>query len=89
MGSCNAVVMRGNGVVVAADSLPKAVALTWYLEDAARLELAVLSAGLQQQSVILEATERERRATSAGGIFERMWDYLCAGDPEYLQQEQS
>jgi HCOMODA/2-hydroxy-3-carboxy-muconic semialdehyde decarboxylase len=89
MGSRNAVVMRGNGVVVAADSLPKAVALTWYLEDAARLELAVLSAGLQQQSVILEATERERRATSAGGIFERMWDYLCAGDPEYLQQEQS
>jgi HCOMODA/2-hydroxy-3-carboxy-muconic semialdehyde decarboxylase len=89
MGSRNAVVMRGSGVVVAADSLPKAVALTWYLEDAARLELAVLSAGLQQQSVILEATERERRATSAGGIFERMWDYLCAGDPEYLQQEQS
>jgi HCOMODA/2-hydroxy-3-carboxy-muconic semialdehyde decarboxylase len=82
MGDRNAVVMRGNGVVVAADSLPQVVALTWYLEDAARLELAVLGAGLENESVVLEAEERERRATTAGGIFERMWDYLCAGDPE-------
>lgn len=82
MGESNAVVMRGNGVVVAADSLPKVLALTWYLEDAARLELAVLGAGLDQESVVLEPVERERRATAAGGIFERMWEYLCAGDPE-------
>ncbi|HSV37075.1 MAG TPA: class II aldolase/adducin family protein [Ramlibacter sp.] len=84
MGDSNAIVMRGNGLVVAADSLPQVVALTWYLEDAARLELAVLGAGLEQASVLLDANERERRATSAGGIFERMWDYLCAGDPELL-----
>ncbi|HSV51877.1 MAG TPA: class II aldolase/adducin family protein [Burkholderiaceae bacterium] len=84
MGDSNAIVMRGNGLVVAADSLPKVVALTWYLEDAARLELAVLGAGLEQVSVVLDANERERRATSAGGIFERMWDYLSAGDPELL-----
>lgn len=82
MSDRNAVVMRGNGVVVSADSLPKVVALTWYLEDAARLELAILSAGLEQDSVVLDATERERRAISAGGIFERMWEYLSAGDPE-------
>ena len=53
MGPCAAVVMRGNGVVVAADSLRKAVGLTWYLEDAARLELAVLAAGLEADSVVL------------------------------------
>lgn len=82
MGDRNAVVMRGNGVVVAADSLPQVVALTWYLEDAARLELAVLGAGLEPASVVLDAGECERRATAAGGIFERMWDYLCAGDAE-------
>jgi HCOMODA/2-hydroxy-3-carboxy-muconic semialdehyde decarboxylase len=82
MGESNAVVMRGNGLVVAADSLQKVVALTWFLEDAARLELAVLSAGLEAQSQVLAAGERERRATAAGGIFERMWEYLCAGDPE-------
>lgn len=88
MGERNAVVMRGNGVVVVADSLPKVVSLTWYLEDAAKLELAVLAAGLDQDSVVLDAAERERRATSKGGIFERMWEYLTHGDPEsHLQEE--
>lgn len=88
MGSSNAVVMRGNGVVVAAESLPQVVALTWYLEDAARLELAIRAAGLEQTSVVLSAAERGRRATSSGGIFERMWEYLTAGDPELLTQDE-
>jgi HCOMODA/2-hydroxy-3-carboxy-muconic semialdehyde decarboxylase len=87
MGNANAIVMRGNGVLVASDSLAKAVVLTWYLEDAARIELAVLGAGLQDESVVLDAAERERRATDAGGIFERMWEYLSAGDPEINFQE--
>jgi HCOMODA/2-hydroxy-3-carboxy-muconic semialdehyde decarboxylase len=82
MGSRNAVVMRGNGLVVAAGSLLNAVSLTWYLEDAAKLELSVLSAGLECESIVLSPQERERRAVSAGGIFERMWDYLTASDPE-------
>jgi HCOMODA/2-hydroxy-3-carboxy-muconic semialdehyde decarboxylase len=82
LGQRAAVVMRGNGVVVAADSLQKAVGLTWYLEDAARLELAVLAAGLEADSVVLTAEECALRATDAGGIFERMWEFLTAGDPE-------
>jgi HCOMODA/2-hydroxy-3-carboxy-muconic semialdehyde decarboxylase len=82
MGDARAVVMRGNGLVVAADSLAKVVSLTWYLEDAARLELAVLAAGIAQESVVLTPAECEHRATSSGGIFERMWDHLTAGDPE-------
>ena len=36
--------MRGNGLVVVADSLAQVVSLIWYLEDAARTELAVRSA---------------------------------------------
>jgi HCOMODA/2-hydroxy-3-carboxy-muconic semialdehyde decarboxylase len=67
---------------MAADSLEKMVCLTWYLEDAARLELAVLGAGLEAASAVLTPAECDRRATSAGGIFERMWDYLTFGDPE-------
>lgn len=82
LADCNAVVMRGNGVVVVADCLQKVVGLTWYLEDAARLELAVLAAGLEHESVVLPPEACERRATSAGGIFERMWEHLTAGDPE-------
>jgi HCOMODA/2-hydroxy-3-carboxy-muconic semialdehyde decarboxylase len=82
LGDRNAVVMRGNGVVVVAESLEKVLGLTWYLEDAARLELAVLAAGLDEAGVLLSEAERTRRATDAGGIFERMWQYLTAGDPE-------
>jgi HCOMODA/2-hydroxy-3-carboxy-muconic semialdehyde decarboxylase len=84
MGDASAVVMRGNGVVVAADSLRKAVSFTWYLEDAARIEFAVLSAGLEHVSATLQADECAHRATFAGGIVERMWEYLTAGDPELL-----
>ena len=82
LGKGNAVVMRGNGTVVAAESLIHAVVLTWYLEDAARLELQLLAAGLASESVVLTQAERRLRATDAGGIFERMWSYLTAGDPE-------
>lgn len=86
MGESRAVVMRGNGLVVAADSLVKVVSLTWYLEDAARIELAVLAAGIENESVVLTASECDLRATSSGGIFERMWDYLTAGDSEINQE---
>ena len=82
LGDGAAVVMRGNGTVVAAASLIQAVVLTWYLEDAARLELAVLAAGLEATGATLDERECQQRATGAGLIFERMWDHLTAGDPE-------
>jgi HCOMODA/2-hydroxy-3-carboxy-muconic semialdehyde decarboxylase len=82
LGDRRALVMRGNGLVVAGDSVESAVVLTWYLEDAARLELAVLGAGLGEASVVLDPAACARRATTDGRIFERMWDYLVAGDPE-------
>jgi HCOMODA/2-hydroxy-3-carboxy-muconic semialdehyde decarboxylase len=82
IGQGNVVVMRGNGAVVAAPTLEKALVLTWYLEDAAKVELQVRSAGLEAQGVVLNEEEAALRATDAGRIFERMWDYLSAGDPE-------
>ncbi len=80
LGSARAILMRGNGVVTAAETLERAVVLTWYFEDAARVELDVLRAGLEP--VVLTAGEATRRATFQGGIVERMWAYLIAGDPE-------
>ncbi|MDB5851301.1 MAG: cmtD [Rhodoferax sp.] len=82
LGTGVSIVMRGNGAVVAADSLVKATVLTWYLEDAARLELQVLAAGLEAGSVVLTTAERQARATDSGAIFERMWQFITAGDPE-------
>lgn len=78
----NAIVMRGNGAVTAADSLQVAVVLMWYLEDAARVELEVLSASGVNAPAVLDENETRLRATREGRIFERMWEYLTAGDPE-------
>lgn len=80
LGDNRAVVMRGNGAVTAGRSLVEAVVLSWYLEDAARVELEVLRSGLDGPT--LSPAEAAERATDAGRIFERMWEYLTAGDPE-------
>jgi HCOMODA/2-hydroxy-3-carboxy-muconic semialdehyde decarboxylase len=80
LGSARAIVMRGNGAIAVGSSLEEALVMAWYLEDAARVELAVLAtdvAGLE----LSEAEARERAVTS-GRIIERMWDYLTSGDPE-------
>lgn len=80
-GAGKALVMRGNGAIVAGASLVEALTLTWYLEDAARIELIVRGAGLGD-APILSAEECSLRATNSGRIYERMWEYLTAGDPE-------
>jgi HCOMODA/2-hydroxy-3-carboxy-muconic semialdehyde decarboxylase len=84
LGEARAIVLRGNGAVTAGASLPQAVVLAWYLEDSARLELAVRAASTSggADPVELSAAESEARASWDGGILERMWDYLTAGDPE-------
>ena len=81
MGDSAAVLMRGNGAVTAADSLEAAVVLAWYLEDACRVELAALACGLADAPAIAPEAARQR-ATRAGLIFERMWDFLTAADVE-------
>ncbi|VVE13524.1 aldolase [Pandoraea pneumonica] len=82
LGENAAVVMRGNGAVVAADTLEAMVALTWYLEDAARVDLDVLALEVAMPAAVLDAAECAARATRSGRIIERMWEYLSAGDPE-------
>lgn len=85
LGQGNAIVMRGNGAVVAGTDLAAAVVLTWYLEDAARIELHLRSAGLARPEDIVNPQAAAQRATTSGRIFERMWEYLCAGDPEWSE----
>jgi HCOMODA/2-hydroxy-3-carboxy-muconic semialdehyde decarboxylase len=81
MGESAGLIMRGNGAVTAGDSLEEAVVLAWYLEDACRVELAALAAGLADAPTIAPEAAAER-ATRSGRIIERMWNYLTAGDPE-------
>lgn len=85
MGQGAGLLMRGNGGVVAGASLPEALGLAFYLDDMCRIELAALAAGLADTAPVLDAATARARATRAGGIFERMWEHLTAGDPELAQ----
>lgn len=84
MGNARAIILSGNGAVIAGDTLEEAAGLSYFLEDAARLELAILparAAGKHPREY--SAEEVEKRAVKAGALFERMWHYLCMGDPEW------
>ena len=82
LGRANAIVMRGNGAITVAQSLEAAVVLQRYLDDAARVELAVRAAGEADSAPVFSAEESAKRAVTAGGIYERMWAFMTHGDPE-------
>jgi HCOMODA/2-hydroxy-3-carboxy-muconic semialdehyde decarboxylase len=88
MGESAGLIMRGNGAVTTGRSLEEAVVLAWYLEDACRVELVALQSGLADAPVI-PPDQAAQRATRAGGIVERMWDHLTAGDPELQHPHRS
>lgn len=83
LGDARGIVMRGNGAVTVGTSIEEAVAMAWYLEDAARVELAVLATGQSAQE--FTASESADRAASSGQLVERMWDWLTCDDPEINQ----
>ncbi|MBR9913000.1 MAG: class II aldolase/adducin family protein [Gammaproteobacteria bacterium] len=84
-----AIVMRGNGAVVQGQSLYQAVAYCWYLEDSARVELAVRNSGLDPDQGLLSATELTDRQVFSGRVFERMWRHLTHNDPERCTPEKT
>jgi len=80
MAGAGAVVLGVNGAVTAAERPERALALAWYLEDAARVELAILACGMGQSARSLSEEEAKARAVWDGGTAERMWAYLTHGD---------
>lgn len=72
--------LRGNGAVTMGASLEEAVTMAWYLEDAARVELAVLATGLEANEY--SPDEVRDRAITGGRLIERMFEWLTDGDPE-------
>ena len=79
LGAARAIVLRGNGAVAVGSSLQEACVLSWYLEDAARVELDVLASGIP--GLVFDPEESAARATMQGRIFERMWEWLTSADP--------
>jgi HCOMODA/2-hydroxy-3-carboxy-muconic semialdehyde decarboxylase len=82
LGEARAIVMRGNGCILTGATVEEAIVMAFYLEEAAKTELAVMQTGQEGSSLVLSAEQAKARAVSSGRIFERMWDYLTAGDPE-------
>lgn len=82
LGDASAVVVNINGAVTAGETPEQALTLAWFLEDAARVELAALSAGLADKPTQMNDEQAKARATWQGRIAERMWEYLTNGDPE-------
>lgn len=75
IGDGAAIVMRGNGAITIGDRLEKAVTIAWFLEDAARVEERVRAIGGTRA---LDAGEVVARTGFAGGVVERMWEYLTS-----------
>ncbi|MDM0044413.1 class II aldolase/adducin family protein [Variovorax dokdonensis] len=81
MGMSPGIVVSVNGAVVAGADAAQALTLAIFLEDAARIELAVLQAGCGDQPALTEE-QCAARATWAGRVAERQWDYWTAQDAE-------
>ena len=75
-----ALVMRGNGAITVGESLPQAVTLAYFLEDAARVERDVRTMGLDPGNGLLSPEEVSARQVWSGGVVERMWAHLTGGD---------
>ena len=82
LGESRALVMRGNGAILTGATVEESIVMAFFLEEAARTELAVMAVGGNAESVEIPLDEARARAVSTGRIFERMWDYLTDGDPE-------
>jgi HCOMODA/2-hydroxy-3-carboxy-muconic semialdehyde decarboxylase len=84
LGDGKALVMRANGAVVVGASLVEAVSLSWFLEEAARVEVGLMQMGQDGDHTLLSADETVARQVVAGRVYERMWEYLSHGDPEAM-----
>lgn len=83
LGDAPALILSVNGAVTVGRSAEQALALAWFLEDAARVELAALAAGLADEAPLLSDADARQRATWEGRIAERIWTYLLRDDPEW------
>lgn len=82
LGDGKAIVMRANGAVVVGASMVEAVALSWFVEEAARVEVGLMQMGQDGDHTLLTDDETAARQVVAGRVYERMWEHLTFGDPE-------
>ncbi len=82
LGDARAIVMRGNGAVCVGETVEESVVMAFYLEESAATELDVMATGAADDAVCYTEKQAGIRATGTGRIYERLWEYMIAGDPE-------
>ena len=81
LGGSNAAMMRGHGITTAFADVRAATVAAWYLEESARLQLAMLSAAGGDARRLREFTREEADALRdqiTGSVAIRAWEYLAA-----------
>lgn len=78
LGNSRAIVLRGNGALTVGASVKEAACHAYFLEDAARVELAVLSTG--EAAVPYTAEQAERRGSADKSLYDRMWEFMLGED---------
>jgi HCOMODA/2-hydroxy-3-carboxy-muconic semialdehyde decarboxylase len=81
LGSAPGVIVSVNGAVVAGADSAQALTLAVFLEDMARVELLAMQAGRAEHGG-LTSEQCKGRATWAGRVAERQWEYWTWADPE-------
>ena len=79
LGGGRAIVLRGNGAVTVGTTVREAACHAFFLEDAARIELAVLGA----DPVSYTPDQASQRASA--GLYDRMWEFLLGEDYEEIR----
>jgi HCOMODA/2-hydroxy-3-carboxy-muconic semialdehyde decarboxylase len=74
--------IRGPTSAESAIDLVEALALSWFLEEAARVETGLMSLGQDGDHTLLTPDETVARQVTAGRVYERMWEHLTFGDIE-------
>ena len=81
LGTGNAAMMRGHGITTAFADVRAATVAAWYLEESARLQLAMLGAagGDARRLRVFTAEEADAlRDQITGSVAKRAWEYLAA-----------
>ncbi|CAB3772100.1 aldolase [Burkholderia sp. MSh2] len=89
LGDAPSLVMRANGAITVGPGIELATGFAWCLEDAARIEGLVRSMTGDRiaDAEGLTPDEVGARQVSSGAVFERLWEFLTAGDPEAAANE--
>ncbi|UCV17750.1 class II aldolase/adducin family protein [Ferribacterium limneticum] len=82
LGSARAIVMRANGAVVVGVDLAEAVAMSWLLEEAARVELGLMQISRDGEDALLTSDEIKARLETSGHVGRRIWEFLTSSDEE-------